>query len=409
MPQKRNPVALEHARVIGSKAVGQAQAVMTAVHNTPFGDINDTEDDLQPLVFSMFKDAFRAVRIVAAALRTAEFDAATARGTRRRRLDDADRTGRYARARAGHSVQRRPRNLGAASLRRGSRIRAKPLAAILADESAQVLPAPLVYTEGALEQILSPRHFVMVRRTYGGPAPDETRRAAAVSNAKLDADQAWLDEATDALARAQQRLARESGSPMSTTPEAGAERHADDEARTSRWWFSKRSSSRRSGRSGGSTRERCRLGRPHRLSHVAHLGRPAPLDQHRQGGRLLPGEPVAAVVGGGPLGDGHADERHHHRRHHRTGLRHRTALRAVLFRPADRDDHPVAHRRAVLHACACLHRVRVPRTPLRRAGAHGHQLSLSRRPRVLARGGAGRPGGGHLDDPELEHPGDGAA
>src|SRR5438874_5769750 len=76
MPQKRNPVALEHARVIGSKAVGQAQAVMTAVHNTPFGDINDTEDDLQPLVFSMFKDSLRAVRIVAAALRTAQFDAA---------------------------------------------------------------------------------------------------------------------------------------------------------------------------------------------------------------------------------------------------------------------------------------------------------------------------------------------
>ena len=50
MPQKRNPVALEHARAIGSKAVGQAAAIMLAVHNTPFGDIVDTEDDLQPLV-----------------------------------------------------------------------------------------------------------------------------------------------------------------------------------------------------------------------------------------------------------------------------------------------------------------------------------------------------------------------
>ena len=50
MPQKRNPVALEHARAIGSKAVGQAQAIVTTVHNTPFGDIVDTEDDLQPLV-----------------------------------------------------------------------------------------------------------------------------------------------------------------------------------------------------------------------------------------------------------------------------------------------------------------------------------------------------------------------
>ena len=65
MPQKRNPVAVEHARAIGSKALGQAQAIVTTVHNTPFGDIVDTEDDLQPLVFAMFRDATRAVKLVA--------------------------------------------------------------------------------------------------------------------------------------------------------------------------------------------------------------------------------------------------------------------------------------------------------------------------------------------------------
>src|SRR5882672_5139447 len=75
MPQKRNPVAIEHARAIGSKALGQAQAVLTSVHNTPFGDIVDTEDDLQPLVFSTFRDATRAVKLIAAAMATAEFDA----------------------------------------------------------------------------------------------------------------------------------------------------------------------------------------------------------------------------------------------------------------------------------------------------------------------------------------------
>src|SRR5580692_7745627 len=76
MPQKRNPVVLEHARAIASKAFGQAQAIFTCVHNTPFGDIVDTEDDLQPLVFSMFRDATRTIKIVAAAITTAEFDAA---------------------------------------------------------------------------------------------------------------------------------------------------------------------------------------------------------------------------------------------------------------------------------------------------------------------------------------------
>src|SRR5688572_923605 len=72
MPQKRNPVALEHARAIGSKAVGQAGAILVAVHNTPFGDVVDTEDDLQPLVASMFRDARRAVVLVAAAMRSEE-------------------------------------------------------------------------------------------------------------------------------------------------------------------------------------------------------------------------------------------------------------------------------------------------------------------------------------------------
>ena len=57
MPQKRNPVALEHARALASKALGQAAAITLIVHNTPFGDIVDTEDDLQPLVASMFRDA----------------------------------------------------------------------------------------------------------------------------------------------------------------------------------------------------------------------------------------------------------------------------------------------------------------------------------------------------------------
>ncbi len=42
MPQKRNPVALEHTRILASRALGEAQAVLTCAHNTPFGDINDS-------------------------------------------------------------------------------------------------------------------------------------------------------------------------------------------------------------------------------------------------------------------------------------------------------------------------------------------------------------------------------
>ena len=114
MPQKRNPVALEHARAIGSKAVGQAQAIVTAVHNTPFGDIVDTEDDLQPLVASMFRDATRTVTLVAAAMRLADFDVEQAGGARRRRRHHADRAGRHAGARSRAAVPIRARDRGVA-------------------------------------------------------------------------------------------------------------------------------------------------------------------------------------------------------------------------------------------------------------------------------------------------------
>ena len=74
MPQKRNPVAVEHVRAIASKAHGQLLGVLTAVHNTPFGDINDVEDDLQPLNFGAVRDAIRAVSLLANTLESAEFD-----------------------------------------------------------------------------------------------------------------------------------------------------------------------------------------------------------------------------------------------------------------------------------------------------------------------------------------------
>src|SRR5688500_9419616 len=74
MPQKRNPVALEHIRAIGSKALGQTLGVITAVHNTPFGDINDVEDDLQPMIYSALRDADRAVNLFANTLQSATFN-----------------------------------------------------------------------------------------------------------------------------------------------------------------------------------------------------------------------------------------------------------------------------------------------------------------------------------------------
>jgi argininosuccinate lyase len=207
MPQKRNPVALEHARAIGSKALGQAQAIVTSVHNTPFGDIVDTEDDLQPLVFGMFRDAIRAVRLVAAALATAEFDPERLEScagdgwTTLTELADTLVRDRGLPFRTAHAISAR---LAAARQQGPDR----PLALLLADASRELLGAPIAYSETELATILSPRHFVNVRRTLGGPAPEETARASKVSRLQLEEDEAWRTQAVNSLAEAERTLAR---------------------------------------------------------------------------------------------------------------------------------------------------------------------------------------------------------
>ena len=208
MPQKRNPVAIEHVRAISSKAFGQAQAILTAVHNTPFGDIVDTEDDLQPLVFSMFRDAGRAVKLTAAALATAEFNVAYL-GRRTAGRDDmtelADTLTRDHGLpfRIAHAICSR---LVSARVREPDR----SLSSLIVEISQELCGRPITYTDEALARILSPRHFVNVRRTVGGPAPDVTSLASHAARGKLDADRAWHSGATASLRSAEERLVERS-------------------------------------------------------------------------------------------------------------------------------------------------------------------------------------------------------
>jgi hypothetical protein len=60
----------------------------------------------------------------------------------------------------------------------------------------------IVYTGAQLAEILSPRHFVEVRKTHGGPAPTETARALGVSEVCLAADDTWLTDARSRLEHA---------------------------------------------------------------------------------------------------------------------------------------------------------------------------------------------------------------
>jgi len=205
MPQKRNPVALEHARAIASKALGQAGGIALAVHNTPFGDIVDTEDDLQPLVSQMFRDAARAVALVAAAMADAEFNVAKlAERAAQNWITITELADTLARD---HGLPFRDGHAIAARLISASRATTDtPLAALLRDAANTIVGKAIVYSDEQLAEILSPHHFVEVRKTHGGPSPSETARALAVSETCLYADDEWLRETRERLTAAAANL-----------------------------------------------------------------------------------------------------------------------------------------------------------------------------------------------------------
>jgi argininosuccinate lyase len=164
---------------------------MTTVHNTPFGDIVDTEDDLQPLVARMFKDAARAVALVAAALDGATFDVEQLEARAGQgwitvtELADTLSRDRGLPFKAAHAIASRV-------IARATQSPETPIATILRDVATEVAGTTVEYTDAQLAEILSPRHFVEVRKTPGGPAPssraarlgrDPRRRRGAQGNA----------------------------------------------------------------------------------------------------------------------------------------------------------------------------------------------------------------------------------
>jgi argininosuccinate lyase len=165
----------------------------------------DTEDDLQPLVASMFRDALRAVTLLAAAAADARLDAsrmearAVDGGTTFTELADHLVRAHDLPFRAAHAVAR-------GLLEARSARPAAPLGALLAEVSAAQLGSPLAYTDAETAEILSPRHFVAVRRTHGGPAPDEVSTALRASDALIERDTAWVARMREALEAADARL-----------------------------------------------------------------------------------------------------------------------------------------------------------------------------------------------------------
>jgi argininosuccinate lyase len=210
MPQKRNPVALEHVRILASRALGEAQAVLTCAHNTPFGDVNDSEDDLQPLVFTMFADARRALRLLAGALGTAQVDTAIMADRARRNFLTVTELADTLVRREGLSFREAHALVAEAVKACGASDDPAALAAAL-----QKSRPALRLTREEIERCLDPENFVQVRNVTGGPAAERTSAAMGRAGAEQRRIEVWISSTEASLDAARAAVTAGPTSPAS--------------------------------------------------------------------------------------------------------------------------------------------------------------------------------------------------
>jgi argininosuccinate lyase len=208
MPQKRNPVPLEHVRVLSSKAMTQAQAILGSLHNTPFTDINDSEDDLQPMVYNAFEDAERSLDLLAGVLEEIEFltghMAASADANFLTVTELADTLVRE----TGMSFRTAHEIVSEAVKEQDGGYDAEKMAAsveyiMAADHHGFLMPEL-----GLLRRSLEAAHFVAVRKVAGGPALEALEPEIKRSQALLETDSEWLKKYMDGFEDARERIRR---------------------------------------------------------------------------------------------------------------------------------------------------------------------------------------------------------
>ncbi len=68
MPQKRNPVPIEHMRHLASVTTGRCDMMVNTMHNTPFTDMNDSEGEVQVAGYAAFDSGGRVLSLLASFL-----------------------------------------------------------------------------------------------------------------------------------------------------------------------------------------------------------------------------------------------------------------------------------------------------------------------------------------------------
>lgn len=214
MPQKRNPVPLEHTRILASRALTESQSVLGSLHNTPFADMNDGEDPLQPLVALAFSDAQRALTLIAGALSEAAFNTEQMQERAGSSFLPVTEVADTLVRQTGISFHAAHTIVSAAVKSAVS----DNVPAFVDDLFQRTQKAGIDITKEQLQEAMDPEHFVAIRTIIGGPAASAMQPQIDHASQQLQLDQQWLTGTQANLEEANALLQRECNSITQSHP-----------------------------------------------------------------------------------------------------------------------------------------------------------------------------------------------
>ena len=186
MPQKRNPVPIEHMRHLASVSAGRCDMLINTMHNTPFTDMNDSEGEVQQAGYDAFDSGGRMLALLTAFLPACQINA--------ERVAINSEAACTTITELADTLVREE----ALSFRQAHEIAAITARSVIADKLALAEGFPAFVkafktqtgqtpnlSESRFRTVASAEHFVSVRDRPGGPAAAAMAQALAIYRSEL--------------------------------------------------------------------------------------------------------------------------------------------------------------------------------------------------------------------------------
>jgi argininosuccinate lyase len=208
MPQKRNPSSLEHTRPMTSNAIGEAKCIFDVLHNTPFGDIVDSEEQLQPHIYSSIEFTIKVLKILSSVYTTMKVNKEVLFNRAHESFITATELADTLVREKGLSF-RESHKITADLIKKLTieHINYRDITSEMINEiSSKVIGEKVNISKEDIKTALDPVNFVNIRNITGGPAPSETIRMFNARKEKFELERNMTNSKKDQLIQADIKL-----------------------------------------------------------------------------------------------------------------------------------------------------------------------------------------------------------